>query len=123
MAGLAAVTRFPDGRSVRRVAKAPVIGPWIERLADLYREPPAAEEVFDLEGGVDVIYRIDLERHEAVPTIQVEGGSVLFAEASEGSRQLASLPATRVELLDRRGDWYQVEYGDQKGWVLLPNPQ
>ncbi|MCP4201946.1 MAG: hypothetical protein GY769_08440 [bacterium] len=120
LAGLAAVTRFPDSWLVHRVARAAVIGPWVERLAELYRQPPAPAEETDLEGGVEVIYRIASRRGQVLPTILVEEGSTLFAEASEQSTRLASLPATSVELFDRKGDWYEVEYDDLRGWVFVP---
>ncbi len=123
LTGLAAVTRFPDAWLVHRLTKAVVIGPWIERLAELYRKPLDPPEETELEGGVEVIYRIDAGRGQVLPTILIEAGSTLFAEASESTARLATLPATNVELFDRRGDWYQVEYDGERGWVFLPERQ
>lgn len=117
---LAAVTRTPDAGWVESLSKAVVIGPWIERLASLYRPPEVPPSSSDLEGGVEVVYRIDSRLGEVRPTIRIEAGSVLYEQASEDSPRLASLPSVSAELLDRRDDWYQVQHGGQRGWVRLP---
>ena len=92
VAGLAAVTRAPDAKWVERAAKAAVIGPWIERLADLYRRPAAAAEASDFGGGVEVIYRIDSRRNELRPTVVVEAGSAAGSVPPLGSEPALPLP-------------------------------
>lgn len=118
--GLVAVTRAPDAWWVERLTRAVVIGPWIERLAELYRRPESVAASSDLEGGVEVIYRIDPSQREARATILVNDGTPLYREASEGSDRLATLSRDTVELFDRRGDWYLIEHEGSKGWVFLP---
>ena len=43
-AGLAAITRFPDARWVHAVSRAALIGPWIERMAEMYRRPEPSDD-------------------------------------------------------------------------------
>ena len=113
-AGLAAVTRAPEARWVQRATKAAVIGPWIEKLADLYRQPPGPDEASDLEGGEEIIYRIGSQGNQTRPTVLVEAGRGLPAGSSHPSSELASPPSTNIERSGRTGDAYVVESGDER---------
>ncbi len=123
-AGLAGVTRFPDAAWVQAVSRAAVFGPWIARLAELYRRPAkeslAPEDPGDEAGGPEIVYRLDLERFEARPQVWVPEGTGLFAEPGQASSRLATLRATaNLNVFDRQGDWYMVRYEEEKGWVRL----
>ncbi|MFQ5525504.1 MAG: hypothetical protein ACE5GX_04515 [Thermoanaerobaculia bacterium] len=122
-AGLALITRFPDAGWVHAVSRAAVFGPWIEKLAEMYRSPaaPAGSGELEVEGGPVIVYEIDLANHEARPRVVVSQGAILYKQPSEESRSLTTIGATsNLRLFERDGDWYQVLYGRQKGWVLLP---
>lgn len=116
---LAAITRAPDAWWVEKVSRAALFGPWIERFADLYRQDEAAPDPSELEGGVEVVYRIDTQQNEARAMIQIPEGRVLYPEPIESTNPLALLPESTVELFDRRQDWYEIESGGQRGWVRL----
>jgi len=123
-ATLVTVTRAPDAWWVEKLTRAAVFGPWIERLASLYRPPDRlADEVSsDLEGGVEFIYRIDPRSSQVRPTILVAERTGLYSEASEASERLAFVAAgARVDLFDRRLDWYEVGAEGRRGWIHLPD--
>ena len=128
LAGLAGVTRFPDAPLVIRVSEWPVAGPWIERLANLYRHDAPLESrvrARDITGDqIEVVYDIDIEQYEARPRVWATPGNVFFREPSQSAKRLAVVGSyTNLLLFERRGDWYRVRYGDEKGWIHLPGYQ
>ncbi len=59
---------------------------------------------------------------DATALIDVAAGSELHLEPGRGSQVLTLLPEVKLPLLDSRGSWIQVRYGDRVGWVDLEAP-
>ena len=54
--------------------------------------------------------------------IDVIAGSQLQLEPEDDSQVLTLLPEARLPLLESRGSWVQVRYGDRIGWIDLDAP-
>lgn len=121
---LAGITRTPDAAWVQALTRAAVIGPWVDRFAELYRRPPPASPGESGAGGTverEIVYELDLERYEARPRVWVEGGTAVLESASVEAPRVGTVETTtNLRIFERRDDWYLVRFGDRKGWVLLP---
>ncbi len=56
---------------------------------------------------------------EPVTLVGVVSGSELFREPDPATMVLAILPEAQLPLIETRGTWVKVRYGDQVGWVDL----
>ena len=56
---------------------------------------------------------------ESVDLVAVASGSELFFEPNPATRMLTILPDAQLPLIETRGTWVKVRYGDQVGWVDL----
>jgi len=100
------VTRAPDARWVERATKAAVIGPWIGRLADLYRQPQAAAEALDAElDAFEEVFEREMEVFEDELEDQMEAFSSQFEEQFEALHGLANL--SRFEQQHER-EFYEI---------------
>lgn len=60
---------------------------------------------------------------ESVTLVTVASGSELFLEPDHATRVLTLLPDAQLPLIETRGTWVKVRYGDQVGWVDLEGGQ
>ncbi len=121
--GFAGITRAPDAAAVRTAASWPLVGPWIERLAERYRAAPATS-LEDEETGVEILYEIVPGSYELRPRVWVPQDSALFQVPDAGTTPLATTEAaSNLPVLERRGSWYRVGYRNLEAWVeLFPQP-
>lgn len=125
LSGVAAITRVPDAPLVHSVSRWPVLGPTIERFANLYRqqEVPTEKALARTASGdeVEVVFELDVAAYEARPWVWAVPGTVFFSIPSLDAERLDVVGSyTNLPIFERRGDWYRVRFQGEKGWLHLP---
>lgn len=60
---------------------------------------------------------------QSADTMPVEAGARLRAQPDFRSPEVTSMPeALELPVIERRGSWARVQYGHQRGWVLVRDP-
>lgn len=130
--GGAWLTRNPDAEIVERATEWPVIGPWAERFREAYLptpQPPGPGEepevVYIDRGGrvVDDPERLGDDPDLAVgarPIVWVPQGTRILEEPSLDSAEIVRTGGiANLRVSERRGDWFNVRYRGERGWVYL----
>ncbi len=125
--GFTWLTHNPDAEVLRRAEAWPWIGPLASRFRQAYRQPesrpatgdPESEEVWirerDRPDDVQTPPRPVYRRHVwALSGMELKAKPTADAATVYRFENLA-----RAGRIERRGDWYQVDYHGRVGWVLL----
>ncbi len=120
------LTRHPESRLLERAVEWPLVAPLAESFRALYLPPPSAGEEGEEEVGREVIYligRLDPEREPeprlgARPRVWVRPDTALRAAPDNEAPVRATVPSyANLEILERREDWLEVRYGEERGWI------
>ncbi len=124
--GFTWLTYHPDAEVLRRAEAWPWVGPLASRFRQAYRqgERPPAMTVSDSEqpqtresvaSESEPVRRRTFQRHVwALSGMELKAKPAADAETIYRFETLA-----RAGKIDRRGDWYHVDYHGRVGWVLL----
>ncbi len=132
LAVLAWATQNPRSPLLDAAAELPGVGPAVGRFLELYRPPPAGPVAGEAEPEFEII-RLAPPPRPAVgaaaeddplagarPRVWVVAGTPLRAEPWAGAGALLEIDViANLELLERRGPWHRVRYGEHAGWVRL----
>ena len=129
--GFAWLTRFPEAEILRRAQAWPWIGPAATAFRDAYLPRDRRAEIETEDSETEMLERIVSERPPAAtetisvprivrPPIWALAGMELKAEPSADAATLHRFEGlSRAGKIERRGDWYRVDYNGRVGWVLL----
>ncbi len=125
LAGTAWLTRNPDAEILRRAEDWPCLGPLASRFRQAYRQPESRPGLVDRETvearirerdapGSMPHPRVYQQRVWALSGMELKAAPSVDAATVYKFEQLA-----RAGKIERRGDWYHVDYHGRVGWVLL----
>ncbi len=128
--GFTYLTRHPDAEVLRRAESWPHVGPAVSRFRAAYRLPErrggAAPDGTETLAPGDGETAAGTVRDETVPPrrfaehVYVLAGMELKRSAAAGSPTVYTFErVSRAGKIERRGDWFRVDYHGREGWVLL----
>jgi len=134
----AVLTRFPESLPVRAAEEWPLVGSLATAFRLRFAPEPTPRAVTEMAprssapepdgrmmetsaaGAGDAWIEIDLEALEAHPYVWVPSGAVVRSEPRPTAPALREMEAmTNLSMLERRGDWFRVLVGRERGWVYL----
>lgn len=130
MAFFAWLTRNPDAELVRQAEDWPVVGSWATRFRERYVAPQAPRdyeegESFRTPGGRTPDRRTPDGRTPDRPAdrpdiVWVLPGTVLRQAPSATAAVVHEFDAVATVIkIERRGDWFHVRRGGDRGWIFL----
>ncbi len=130
--GAAWLTRNPNAEIVRRAESWPYVGAAALWFREAYRHGEDRPESAGLQaaarrGGSGTYPGVAVEEAEPVRVPRIYrrqvwalGGMELKAEPSAGAATVYTFDSlAKTGKIERRGDWYQVDYHGRTGWLLL----
>ena len=136
LAALAWLTRHPEADMLARATEWRYVGPLASKFREAYLPPPApAEQESEpeivyvdprgrpLEGGVRGGANPD-RTLGARPVVWVNEGTPIYSEPAASAAETARTSGiANLRILERRGDWFQVLYQGEAGWVFVEGYQ
>ncbi len=125
--GFTWLTYHPNAEILRRAEGWPWVGPMVSGFRQAYRQPesglhdvdPETEEVRIQEGDPEAESE-PIQRRVFRQHVWVLGGMDLRARpAVDAAATYRFDTLARAGKIERRGDWYKVDYNGRIGWVLL----